>query len=398
MREETLYKFWVDKVCTSIELTTCNGHKIVVLSKGLRNINTGPDFLNAVLLINNELKVGDIEFHINEKDWFLHKHQHDKNYSNVILHVLLNKPETITLNLPTLLVSEFINLEKEPEAARSTAYLLDNRLLINLAWERLFNRAEKILTNHNLITKNNLSEITPKDFIKNQFVELLFDCLGYSQNRIPMRTLANLILTQKINQNIQVEDLMLKIVKLSNIPLIRFEGILSSNFLNRIGNNEKLSTEENDSQKELILNWVYSVRPANSPMIRVIAACKLLHKIETEDLIKNIFKELITTQSPKQLEKYFACNYNNNNLIGFSRINEIIINCVLPVGLAAGIVVNNQNLIKSVCVAYKNSFSLQSNKIIRTIESKFFEGKEIKGAFRQQGAIQFYQKYYSSPK
>ncbi|MDO6425158.1 DUF2851 family protein, partial [Saccharophagus degradans] len=46
------------------------------------------DFSNALIEINNQKWAGNIEIHVKSSDWYAHKHQEDKNYQNVILHVV----------------------------------------------------------------------------------------------------------------------------------------------------------------------------------------------------------------------------------------------------------------------------------------------------------------------
>ncbi|MBK9793602.1 MAG: DUF2851 family protein [Sphingobacteriales bacterium] len=51
--------------------------------------------------IDDIILIGNIELHIYASDWKLHKHEQDKKYNNVILHVVFFNDEPV-LNLPTL--------------------------------------------------------------------------------------------------------------------------------------------------------------------------------------------------------------------------------------------------------------------------------------------------------
>ncbi len=91
MNEDFLYYIWQFKRWQpNAQLTTQNGEEIEVLSPGQRNLQSGPDFLNAKIKIGNVLWVGNVEIHVNTSDWFLHGHEKDEAYSNLILHVVFN--------------------------------------------------------------------------------------------------------------------------------------------------------------------------------------------------------------------------------------------------------------------------------------------------------------------
>lgn len=61
---------------------------IQVLHTGFRNHDAGPDFTHARLLINEVEWVGTVEMHCRTSDWLSHRHQYDRAYDNVILHVV----------------------------------------------------------------------------------------------------------------------------------------------------------------------------------------------------------------------------------------------------------------------------------------------------------------------
>lgn len=97
--KEVEYQKLVRNYLSSIPLTsftTKSGRSIQIISPGIINVNEGPDFLDFAIMLNGKVIVGDAEFHINALDWENHKHFQDKNYDNVILHLVLNDNSNLT--------------------------------------------------------------------------------------------------------------------------------------------------------------------------------------------------------------------------------------------------------------------------------------------------------------
>jgi len=86
--EAFLYFLWQFQYFDHADLLTTEGELVQVLHPGFRNPNAGPDFLNARLLINDVEWVGTVEAHTKASDWLAHRHQHDRAYDNVILHIV----------------------------------------------------------------------------------------------------------------------------------------------------------------------------------------------------------------------------------------------------------------------------------------------------------------------
>ncbi|WP_028910434.1 DUF2851 family protein [Prevotella sp. AGR2160] len=85
--EQLLHYVWKHKLFPLRPLTTTDGQTVEVIDPGLHNRNAGPDFFNAKIKIGNTLWVGNVEIHDRASDWFLHGHDQDSHYDNVILHV-----------------------------------------------------------------------------------------------------------------------------------------------------------------------------------------------------------------------------------------------------------------------------------------------------------------------
>ena len=88
MTEKLLQFIWQFQYFNKSELATTTGESVQVLFAGQLNSNQGPDFLDAKIKIGNTTWAGMVELHIKTSDWIKHNHQSDKNYNNVMLHVV----------------------------------------------------------------------------------------------------------------------------------------------------------------------------------------------------------------------------------------------------------------------------------------------------------------------
>ncbi len=86
--ERLLQFIWQFQYTAAKELTTVQGESLQIIHPGFFNTNEGPDFLQAKIKIGNTLWAGNIELHIRSSDWYVHAHEKDPNYSNIILHVV----------------------------------------------------------------------------------------------------------------------------------------------------------------------------------------------------------------------------------------------------------------------------------------------------------------------
>lgn len=100
MREEFLYYLWENHLIDK-DLQTTEGEQVEVVATGYRNTDSGPDFLEAKIQIGDKLWAGHVEIHVKSSDWNRHRHQSDKAYKNVILHVVYENDAQVN-NIPTL--------------------------------------------------------------------------------------------------------------------------------------------------------------------------------------------------------------------------------------------------------------------------------------------------------
>jgi hypothetical protein len=111
MSEDFIYFLWQFQYFRNTDLRTVEGESLRIIHPGYRNPDAGPDFTQARLFVGEVEWVGTVEAHVRAADWLLHRHQFDRAYDNVILHIVWDK-DPIALKrsdgsaIPTLCLSE----------------------------------------------------------------------------------------------------------------------------------------------------------------------------------------------------------------------------------------------------------------------------------------------------
>lgn len=85
--EDLLHYIWENRLFETQDLII-NNKPSEIIDTGSRNYSSGPDFFNAKIRIGETVWAGNVEIHVKASDWFLHNHQDDPSYFNVILHVV----------------------------------------------------------------------------------------------------------------------------------------------------------------------------------------------------------------------------------------------------------------------------------------------------------------------
>ncbi|HUQ67262.1 MAG TPA: DUF2851 family protein [Flavitalea sp.] len=107
MTERLLQYIWQFQYFNRNELVAVTGEEIVIIHPGKLNTHQGPDFLEGRVRSGSNTWVGNIELHVDASEWHRHQHSLDKNYNNVILHVVWNNDEVDTKHgIPTLVLED----------------------------------------------------------------------------------------------------------------------------------------------------------------------------------------------------------------------------------------------------------------------------------------------------
>lgn len=119
--ENFLHYLWKLRLFDQRNLRTIAGDPIEIINVGLHNSNSGPDFLESRIKIGDTVWAGNVEIHLRSSDWDRHKHQVDKSYDNVVLHVVGMHDQEIFRTDGTQI--PVLSLEKLIPAKITNAYL-----------------------------------------------------------------------------------------------------------------------------------------------------------------------------------------------------------------------------------------------------------------------------------
>jgi hypothetical protein len=72
INEEFLHFLWKNQQLTGVTFYTDGNFKLNVIDPGIHNHNSGPDFFNAKIELDDTIWAGNIELHINASDWIKH--------------------------------------------------------------------------------------------------------------------------------------------------------------------------------------------------------------------------------------------------------------------------------------------------------------------------------------
>ncbi|EJL60284.1 DUF2851 family protein [Flavobacterium sp. CF136] len=115
MKEDFLHYLWKFKKFDTLNLRTVNHEEITIINTGNYLELAGPDFFNAQIKIGNQKWAGNVEIHLKSSDWYVHNHEKDSAYENVILHVVWEHDAEIfrqnNTEIPVLVLKDYISSE-----------------------------------------------------------------------------------------------------------------------------------------------------------------------------------------------------------------------------------------------------------------------------------------------
>ena len=103
---------------------TQSGKHLQTLSPGRLNVHEGADFLDVAILIEGEIAIGNAEFHRKASDWISHGHSGNRNYDDLLLHLVFAHDISGSFARETLVLpaDEVIELLKNQKTIRDASH------------------------------------------------------------------------------------------------------------------------------------------------------------------------------------------------------------------------------------------------------------------------------------
>ncbi|MEO8795617.1 MAG: DUF2851 family protein [Daejeonella sp.] len=343
--EDFLHYLWKFRLFNQLNLKTSCGQDLQILSTGIHNKDSGPDFENARVKIADQIWAGTVEIHLKSSDWKKHQHQRDKAYENVILHVVYESDDQIYRD-DNSLIPELILQDLIPD----DAICKYEELMMNLSWipcENLLPNVNEVyidswlsrMITERLETKS-LSINKLLDEYKGSWDDAFYISIarnfGFKTNALPFellaRSLPQQILAKHKNNPFQIESL-----------LFGQAGFLNDHFEDEYP--RKLQKEYEFLKLKYSLRpidkfiWKYMrLRPQNFPCIRIAQFAALISKssflfsktLQLEDVkeLRSLFENLEI--NPYWLDHYYFDKRSNevSKNLGTDSVNNILINTV----------------------------------------------------------------------
>lgn len=398
MKEDLLHFIWHQKVLVKQQLKTTSGKSIQIVKAGSQNGNSGPDFFDARIRIDDTLWAGNVEIHLKSSDWVRHNHHTDDAYRNVILHVVYEHDKELaipTLELKNYLSKDFLsvylNLQQSARAVpcQNTLVLpekvkLEN-FLYRLAVERLESKCEKL-------EKQLYQYLNSWEKL---FYVTLARYFGMQVNAEPFVQLAELLpvklLARHKCRHEQVDALIFGVAG--------FLPVLSENkYIMQLNREFRFMQLKYDLHVIPRSMWKFAkTRPANFPTTRlaqfsalVCQSSHLFSKLMLAETTEEA-KQLLCARVPEKLnaDELYPARHVQNPVMGEQLLQSLLINAVIPIKFLYGKHTINEELCEQ-ALSWLETLGAETNAITKFWKSN---GIKPKHALHSQSLIQLHNSY-----
>ena len=411
--EQLLHYVFKHKMFPLRELQTIDGKSVEVIDPGLHNRNAGPDFFNAKVRIGSTMWVGNVEIHDKSSEWYLHGHDKDSNYDNVVLHVAgvidtdvkTSRGEYLPqmqLDVPQQVkehYDELLSTDSYPPCYKvipSLTTLMVHAWMAALQTERLEQKTEAI---------RHRAELCGGSWEDAYFMTLARN-YGFGINGEVFEQWARNIPLQAIAHHrddlFQIEAIFMGqagLLELEAVPDYYQQTALNEGYFAKL-RNEYLYLAHKFSMKPMDYKfWRFlRLRPQNFPHIRISQLANLyyqrkaglsqLMECETIEQLKTILSSHVTPYWETHYTFGSTSNKNEKHL-SYGSINLLMINTAIPMLFAIGRH-RGKEVLCDRAFDFLEQLKAENNHIIRMWQQV---GLEVKTAGDSQALIQLKKEY-----
>ena len=323
--ERLFQKIWVKGTFDDRGLVSTCGRKISIVQRGKWNLLGGPDFKQARIRFDDGQEIiGDIELHLDARDWAAHKHALDPAYDRVILHVVLFAPPSdhVTTGgsgkrIPVLILLPLLRYDLEDFAAED-------------AIERLANRpAAHIVESLGTLSQDELSTL-----LKRKAAERWYQKVRYAQMRV-----------QKLGWSEACHHMALEVLgyRFNRAAMLRVAASVPLSSWN-------VKPAEAEELFVHGLDWSFhGIRPANNPRIRLRQYSEWVSVYPRwPDRLIELGRELPVLERDKNGQLPWCrgkltglrrvwCEQITADAVGGTRFDNLVCDCFLPYLASRGI-------------------------------------------------------------
>ena len=355
----------------------------------------------------------------------------DEDEGKIILRAVQNELRNRTFNMPCMDRNGLIPKKEKVN------------FIVELGIERFLNKSRKILERAKqmiYLKEMNIREpivrydfgedftnrkYRPKDFsssiVWQQIIyEMIFEALGFSKNKEMMLKIAKAVNVEYLNKFAKQENFL----QMIESALLNVGGLIPE----KITFNEEKTSEY---VRELIETWdilksdydgiyfkaehwnFFKMRPQNFPTVRIAGGARLLQQLLNE----NLFEELIKLFEKEGDPKDYAANLRNllvveaegfwshhyvfdkpaserlNYFVGVSRVDEIVINVLLPILSVYFEIFSKTESVRRVKELYINYNQKTTNQLVGQVNHTLGLDRAKERSICYQGMIELFRNY-----
>ena len=346
MTEALLHTIWKYKLLGQTQFKGSKQEDIEVVSIGEHNQDSGPDFFNSKIKINDILLAGNVEIHIKTSDWLKHNHQQDKAYDNLVLHVVYEHdkelPQNEKFNVSVLELKNYISsslLEQYNQLQLSKQTIPCGKSIStvpDIIWKTWLDRLAVSRIEQKTAYIEHLLEYCKSNHEDALYI-LLCRNFGFKINNDAFELLGKLLsystLKKYADNPIQIESL-----------LFGTAGLLDELFEDKYPKQLQNEFEFLKHKHQLIAlkkeQWKFSkTRPVNFPTIRIAQLASLINKqqslyhlIEQKPDLKTLqlFFDVEPNSYWKTHYKFDVESEESSKQFGETAFQNIVINTMVP--------------------------------------------------------------------